>query len=59
MNKDMEKINLAWAIIWGVMFVLCVVAIFWNPSHFFTAAISAVFTYMFLSDYIKAKRNHK
>lgn len=55
----MEKINLAWAVIWGVMFVLCVVAIFWNPSHFFTAAISAVFTYMFLSDYIKAKRNHK
>ena len=55
----MEKINLAWAIIWGFMFVLCVVGIFWNPSHFFTAAISALFTGMFLHDYIKAKKNNK
>ena len=53
----MEKVNLAWAVIWGVLFVFCVVGIFWNPAHFVTAAISALFFGMFMHDYIKDKRN--
>jgi hypothetical protein len=51
----MEKINLVWAIIWTVMFILCVLAFFWNPSHIFTAAISALFAWMFWHDYKKTK----
>lgn len=54
-NNDMEKVNLFWAIIWSVMAVLCFVAIFWNPSHFFTLAISVVFAAMFWHDYKKTK----
>ena len=52
----MEKINLAWAVIWGVLFILCVVGIFWNPAHYITSAISAIFFGMFIADYIKVKR---
>lgn len=52
----MEKVNLFWAIVWGLIFALSVVAIFWNPSHFFTAAISAVLCALFIKDYIEEKR---
>lgn len=51
----MEKVNLFWAVIWSVMFILCVVGFFWNPSHIFTAAISALFAGMFWYDYKKTK----
>jgi hypothetical protein len=51
----MEKANLFWAILWTVMFVLSVVAIFWNPSHLFTMAVSALFAGMFWYDYRKTK----
>ncbi len=51
----MKKVNLFWAIIWTVMAVLCLVAIFWNPSHFLTLAISAVMAGMFWYDYRKSK----
>ena len=55
----MEKINLAWAIIWGFVFVMSVVAVFWNPAHFFTMVVSAIFCYMFIRDYRKEKRANK
>ena len=51
----MEKINLAWAIIWTVVFVTCIVGFFWNPSHIFTAAIAAIMAGMFWHDYRKTK----
>lgn len=51
----MKKINLAWAIIWSVLAITCVVAIFWNPAHFFTLIISIVFATMFWNDYRKTK----
>ncbi len=51
----MEKINLTWAIVWSVIAALCVVAIFWNPAHFFTLAISVGFAYAFWHDYRKTK----
>lgn len=51
----MGKINLVWAIIWSVMAALCLLAIFYNPSHFFTLAISVLFAAMFWHDYRKTK----
>lgn len=51
----MEKINLVWAIIWTVVFATCVVGFFWNPSHIFTAIISALMAIMFWHDYRKTK----
>lgn len=51
----MEKINLAWAIIWTVTFIFCVIGFFWNPSHIFTAIICAFFAAMFWHDYRKTK----
>lgn len=52
----MEKVNLFWAIVWGLMFAVAIVAIFWNPAHYFTAAISAIFFALFVKDYIETKR---
>lgn len=51
----MEKINLAWTIIWGFVFVTAIVAIFWNPAHFFTAIVAGIFTVMFWNDYKRSK----
>ena len=51
----MEKVNLFWAIVWSVMAVLCFVAIFWNPSHFLTLAISLFMAGVFWYDYRKSK----
>lgn len=51
----MKHVNLFWAIVWGLVCVLAIVGIFWNPAHFVTAAISAVFCGAFISDYIKTK----
>lgn len=51
----MEKVNLFWAIVWSVMAGLCLLAIFWNPSHFFTLAISVVMAGLFWHDYKENK----
>lgn len=51
----MAKINLFWAVIWTLMAILCLAAIFWNPSHFIAIAISLVFAGMFWYDYKKTK----
>lgn len=53
---DMEKINLAWCIIWGTVFIFSVLAIFFNFAHIFTVGISALFLGMFIHDYIKEKK---
>lgn len=55
MKNEYSNVNLVWALIWSTMFILCVVAIFWNPSHFLTAAISALFAGLFWHDYKKTK----
>lgn len=51
----MEKTNLVWAIIWGLVFVTAVVGIFWNWAHIFTALVSLFFFVAFVRDYIKTK----
>lgn len=51
----MKTTNLFWAIVWTFIAVLSIVAIFWNPSHFFTLAISAGFAGLFWHDYKKTK----
>ena len=51
----MEKINLFWAIIWGMVFVTAIVGMFWNPAHSLTAVISGIFCSIFVHDYINAK----
>jgi hypothetical protein len=52
----MEKfINKFWAIVWTVMCVLCIVAIFWNPAHWVTAGASGLMAVLFWADYIKTK----
>lgn len=52
----MDKINLIWAVIWSVMAAFCLLAIFWNPSHFITLAISAAFAVMYWYDWRKYKK---
>lgn len=51
----MNKVNLFWAIVWSVMAGLSVLAIFWNPSHFLSLAISALMAVLFWHDYRKTK----
>lgn len=51
----MKKINLFWAVVWSLMALISVAAIFWNPSHYFTLAISVAFAAMFWHDYRQTK----
>lgn len=48
--------NLFNAIIWGVVLILAIVAVFWNPAHFVTAGIAAAFCGTFVYDYIQEKK---
>lgn len=52
----MDKINLFWAVVWGIVFVAAVVGFFWNPIHFFTAVFAGCFFTAFIVDYVRAKR---
>lgn len=51
----MKQTNLFWAIVWGVVGVLCIIGCFWNPCQIATAVISAFFCGMFIHDYRKTK----
>lgn len=52
----MGKLNLFWAIVWTLVAVLSLVAIFWNPSHYFTLAIAVGFAAMFWYDYKQTRK---
>lgn len=55
MIKDMET-SIFWAIVWGLVLVLSLVAIWWNPCHIFTAIIAGGFMVAFVVDYVQYKR---
>lgn len=50
------NVSLFWAIVWGVCFVLAVLAVFWNPAQILMAIISGSMMAAFIVDYIKEKR---
>lgn len=52
----MARIKLIQAIFWGVLFGLAVVAVFWNPCHYITIAITGGYCLYHVSDWLKAKR---
>ena len=56
MIKAMEKVNLFWAIVMGVLCLTAIVGMFWNPSHYITVIITAVLCGMFIHDYRQEKK---
>jgi len=57
MNSDMDKVTaIFWAVISGIIFVLSIVSIFWNPCHILTAIISGTLCALFIRDYRKTKK---
>lgn len=52
----MEKVNLFWAVVWGLVCILAIIGIFWNPSQWATAVICGCFCGAFIWDYVKEKR---
>ena len=50
------KAAIFWAIVWGLVFVLSLVALWWNVGHIFTAIISGGFTVAFVVDYVQSIR---
>ena len=44
-----------WAVVFGIIFVLSIVSIFWNPCHIFTAIISGTLCALFIRDYRETK----
>lgn len=51
-------LNLFWAIVWGLVTVLSIVGVFWNPSSVITAVLSACMFGVFFVEYIKEKRKN-
>ena len=57
MSKDMEKyVALWWAAIWGLVGLLSVVAMFWNPAQIGSVIICGVMCGLFIYDYLKGKK---
>lgn len=52
----MKYVNLFWAIVWGVCFILAVLAIFWNPAQIFSAIIAGGICAAFIVDYVKERK---
>lgn len=47
-----EKLTgLVWAIVWAILLILAIVAIFWNPAHWVMAFIAVCMTVLFIHDY--------
>jgi len=44
------------AIVWGVILILAIVAVFWNPAHFVTAGIALAFCGLHIYDYIQERK---
>ena len=49
-------INLVWAIIWAIVLIGAIVAIFWKPAIYFVATFAAVMFGNFVYDFIRFKR---
>lgn len=56
----MDKyVALWWAAIWGLVGLLSVVAMFWNPAQIASVIICGVMCGLFIYDYLKGKElNH-
>lgn len=48
--------SIFWAVAWGVVLILSLVAIWWNVFHVFTAIIAGGFMVAFVVDYVQYKR---
>ena len=55
----MKTTAIFWACVWGIVFILGIVGIFWNPAQILTVIISGGFCAAFIADYIKARRLEK
>lgn len=51
-----NHLNLFWAIVWVVVFILAVVCLFWKPAVWALVLIAGFFTGLFVADFIKVKR---
>lgn len=56
--KKENFLNLFWAIVWGLVTVLSIVGIFWNPSSVISAVLSGCMFAAFLVEYIKENRKN-
>lgn len=54
--KKENLLNLFWATIFGLITVLSVVGIFWNPSSIITAVLSLFMCVVFIVEYIRVQR---
>ena len=50
-----KGISLFWAIIWGLIFILAIVGIWFNFAQIVNAVIAGFFFGLFIYDYIKTK----
>lgn len=56
--KKENFLNLFWAIVWGLVTVLSIVGIFWNPSSVISAVLSGCMFAVFVVEYIKENRKN-
>lgn len=50
-----KGISLFWAIVWGLLFILAIVGIWFNFAQVVSAVIAGLFFGLFTYDYIKTK----
>ena len=54
--KYESTLNLFWAIVWAVVLIGAIVAIFWKPAIYGVVILAAVMFGMFLREYIRFAR---
>ena len=54
--KYQSTLNLFWTIVWAVVLVCAIVAIFWLPAIYVIIVLAAVMFGTFLHDYVRIVR---
>ena len=51
--------NLFWTIVWGILFIVSLIGIFWNRGQVFMAAVTATMCVAFLVSYLNDRKFNK
>ena len=54
--KDMNFLNLFWAIVWAVALILAVIGVYWKYANGILAVLALAFCWVFAKEYVHIKR---
>lgn len=54
--KDMNFLNLFWAIVWAVALILAIIGVYWKYANGILAVLALAFCWVFAKEYVHIRR---